>query len=266
MRPAKSAGLFYLSQENPKMKGTILKAPLEWTVETSSESWEQGEIIKGILKVKNHGTTKVELKNMGVGLALAEIKKVQSRSDGAIQPNQTFALPQQELSASEEIHGEFQFALDSNAYVTDKKASFYLCFGSQFNEGQLQLRINPRNLFTKISGLFETFYRFKLKEYKGSKKGVEFKFTPPQSREMANMESMSLHFSFKEDQLILNFDFQIKKLDTSSVTNKINKESVKIEKILAPKEYSLGKGMINQEVILKKLDEVLSEVKLNNIF
>jgi FAD synthase len=95
---------------------------------------------------------------------------------------------------------------------------------------------------------------------------VEFKFSPPTSREMANIESMSVIFSMEKDNLCLKFDFQVKKIDTSSVTTKINKESLSIERILTPKEYSFGRDMINQDLILKALDSALGEVKMKNVF
>ena len=64
----------------------------------------------------------------------------------------------------------------------------------------------------------------------------------------------------------MKFEFQVKKIDTSSVTTKINKESVIIERSLGPKEYSLGRDMINQDLLLKSLESALSEVKMKNVF
>jgi hypothetical protein len=70
----------------------------------------------------------------------------------------------------------------------------------------------------------------------------------------------------QEQNLTMKFEFQVKKLDTSGVTNKINKEAVTVEKILTPKEYSLGRDMINQDQLLKTIEAALSEVKMNNVF
>jgi hypothetical protein len=248
------------------MKGTFFSKPLEWNIETVGEAWQQGEIMKGVLRVKNHGLEKANLAQAGVALAHAEIKKVHSRTEGALKLEKTFSFTESQLAAGAEAQLDFTFSIDSNSPVTDKKASYYLCFGKSFNEAQLQVKIEPKMLFVKIVGLLDTFYRFKQKEFKAVKKGVEFKLLPPTSRDMANIESLLLTFSMQEEMLNLKFDFQVKRLDTTHPTTKINKESVTIDKQLAPKEYSLGRDLINQDQLLKAVDEILSEVKMKAVF
>lgn len=248
------------------MKGTFFSKPLEWNLETSGESWQQGTVLKGILKVKNHSSDKQALSGSGVGLSFADIKKVHARTDGALKTEQTAKFDSEELGPNEEKSLEFSFTLPANATVSDKKSTYYLCFGKNFSESHLQLKIEPRALFAKIIGLLDTFYRFKLKEYKGTKKGIEYKLLPPTARDMANIESVLLSMQMDGEILVLIFDFQVKKLDTSSVTTKINKESTSIERRLSAKEYSLGRDMINQDQLLKVLEGVLSEVKLKAVF
>lgn len=248
------------------MKGTFFSKPLEWNIETDKESWQQGETLNGTLKVRNHGTESMDLAGSGVGLGEADIKKVQTRAAGALKPSKTFEFSEKSLSPGGETSLNFSFEIGPNASVTDKKSSFYLMYGKGFIESQLQVKVVPKDLYQKVMGLMDTFHRFKLKEYKTAKKGVEYKLIPPSSREMANVESLLLTFSMAEDQLVMKFDFQVKKLDTSSVTTKINKESLAIEKTLTPREYSLGRDMINQDQILKSLEAVLNEVKMKNVF
>lgn len=248
------------------MKGTFFNKPLEWNIETSGESWQQGETLKGLLRVKNHGSEPVSLEGSGVAMAQADIKKVQSRTEGALKIEKSIPFTQNELKAGEETELNFSFDISPNSPVTDKKSSYYLSYGRNFTEGQLQLKVEPKALYMKVTGLLDTFHRFKLKEFKAAKKGVEFKFVPPTSREMASIESLILTFSMQEDNLQMKFDFQVKKLDTTSVTTKINKESVTVEKTLPPKDYSFGKDLINQDTLLKRIEEVLSEVKLKNVF
>lgn len=248
------------------MKGTFFSKPLEWNIETIGESWQQGDTLKGSVKVKNHGPEAADLGDAGVGLAFAEIKKVQARADGALKPLDKASLTDSSLASGAETTIDFSFPLSANGPVTDKKSSYYLCFGKNFTEGQLQLKVEPKSLYSRIVSLLDTFHRFKLKEYKTSKKGVEFKLIPPTSREMANIESLLLTFSMDSDNLVMKFDFQVKRLDTSSVTTKINKESVSVEKKLGPKEYSLGRDMINQDQLLKSIEQVLSEVKMKAVF
>lgn len=247
------------------MKGTFFSRPLEWNIETVGESWQQGTLLNGTLRVKNNGTETVSLENSGVAIGLADIKKIHARTEGAMKIEHK-ALLDAEIKPNEEKVLSFSFALDANATVSDKRATYYLGFGKNFSESHLQLKIEPRALFGKIIGLMDTFLRFKLKEYKGTKKGVEYKLLPPTARDMANIESLLLTMQMDADELVLKFDFQVKKLDTSSVTTKINKESATIEKRLTPKEYSLGKDMIHQDQLLKNIEAVLSEVKIKAVF
>lgn len=230
------------------------------------ESWQQGDTLKGLLRLKNHGTDKVDLTDCGVGLAYADIKKVHTRTDGALKPEDKISFKESEIQGGEEAVIEFSFNIGPNAAVTDKKGSLYLTFGKSFIEGQLQVKVEPKSLYSKVVGLLDTFHRFKLKEYKATKKGVEYKLLPPTSRDMANIESLLLTFSMEGENLNLRFDFQVKKLDTSSVTTKVNKESVSLEKTLTPKEYSLGRDMINQDQLLKNVEAVLSDVKMKAVF
>ncbi len=248
------------------MKGTFFNKPLEWNVETDKENWVQGDILKGILTVKNHGAETVSLEDCGIGLAYADIKKVQTRTAGAIKPEFLQQFDQNELNSGEQRELRFSFSIPKDGRVSDKKSSFYLSYGKEFIEAQLQLNVSPSQLFSQITGLLDTFLRFKIKEIKSGKKGVEYKLLPPTSREMANITSLVLAFSMPEDKLIMNFDFQIKRLDTASVTTKINNESIIIKKELSPKEYSLGGNMINQDQLLKALESVLGEVKMKSVF
>ncbi|HXH30061.1 MAG TPA: hypothetical protein VNJ01_04555 [Bacteriovoracaceae bacterium] len=248
------------------MKGTFFNKPLEWNIEVQGESWQQGSILTGSVKITNHGSESIDLSSAGVALAYAEIKKVHVRAEGAMVLEQSAKLSVTELKPQGVTEFEFTFPLSSNSPVTDKKASYYLTYGKDFSESHLQVKIEPKALYTKIVGLLDTFCRFKLKDYKASKKGVEYKLLPPTSREMANIDSLNLTFSMVDETLKMGFDFQVKKLDTSLSITKVNKVSVTIEKLLLPKEYSLGKGMINQDILLKVAEAVIAEVKLKSVF
>lgn len=248
------------------MKASFFSRPLEWSVETEGESWQQGSTVKGLLKVKNHGPDEVAFENAGVGLAFAEVKKVHARAEGALRPLVSLALSQEKIQNGETLELSFSLTLPANCQVTDKRGSFFLTYGQKLIENHLMLKVEPLTLFAKIIGLLDTFQRFKLKEFKSAKNGVDYKLIPPTSRDMANIESLNLIMSMDGENLELIFEFQVKKLDTSSVTTKISKNTIKIKKFLLPKEYSLGRDMINQEQLLKVIESVLSEVKLTNSF
>ena len=246
------------------MKGTFFSKPLEWNIETNGESWLQGQWLEGVLKVRNHGTGPVDLTGSGVGLSLAEMKKVHTRKDGALKIERSTFFSDSEIMAGAEIELKFSFLIDANSAVSDKKSTYYLTYGNKLTEAQLQLKIEPMAIFSKIAGLLDTFYRFKLKELRAAKKGVEFKFIPPSSKEMATIESLSLIFFMNKENLHMTFDFLVKKLDTSSVITKLKKESVVIEKSLSASEYALGRELINQDQLLKTIGDALKEIKVGH--
>ncbi len=248
------------------MKGAFFNKPLEWSIETKDESWQQGASVSGVVRVKNLGTDVVDLTGMGAAIAYADIKKVHSRADGAFKIEARALFEKSNLAAGENIELPFSLALPTNGAITDKKGSFYLIYGKDCQESNLQLKVEPKVIFGKLIGLLDTFQRFKLKEFKAAKNGVVYKLIPPTSRDMANLDSLDLTFSTQEDLLLLDFEFQVKKLDTAGVTNKITKSAVKIQRSLTPKEYSLGRDMINQDQLLKVFEGVIAEVKLKSVF
>lgn len=248
------------------MKGTFFSRPLEWNIETADESWQQGSKVRGTLRVKNHGAETVSVKNAGAGLAYADIKKVHAKTDGILKPSPAVSFSQDEIAPGATLELPFELDLPGNCPVSDKKATYFLTYGKDATENHLQLQIHPRALFGKLVGLLDTFHRFKLKEFKGTKTGVEYKLIPPTSRDMANLDVLLLAMEMEGETLHLNFEFQVKKLDTSGVTNSIKKETAKLKRSLQPKEYSLGRDMINQDTLLKVFEGVIGEVKIKNAF
>lgn len=248
------------------MKGTFFSKPLEWNIETDKESWTQGEIIKGLLKVKNHSSETLPLTAAGVGLAHADIKKVHARTEGSMKFETKQNFEAVELPAAATLELAFSLKLPDNCPVTDKKASYFLTYGKECSENHLMLKIEPKALYGKVIGLLDTFQRFKLKEYKAGKSGVEYKLLPPSSRDMAHVETLNLTFSMQGENLQMDYEFIVKKLGTEASVNKINKEGVKFARTLTPKEYSFGRDMINQDVILKSLEGAIGEVKMKAMF
>src|SRR5690606_658995 len=117
--------------------------------------------------------------------------------------------------------------------------------------------------YTKIISLFDTFFRFKVKEIKGSKSGVEYKLIPPTSRELASLEHLILELAMKDETLVMNYKFSVKKLDMRGISTKMGKEKVKDVMELSPKEYSLGRDMINQDSLLKSIEAAHTKVRAN---
>ena len=243
------------------MKATFFKDNIEWQISTIKQAWTQGESVEGEVKIKNHSTSVISLTRPGIGLTYADIKKVKARE--VLKPTILDIITKTELAAGEEFAQAFSLKLESNCPVSDKKASFYLSFGQNANESHLQLNILPLELYSKIISLFDTFFRFKVKEVKGIKSGVEYKLLPPTARDLASLEHLLLEFSMKEENLLMTYKFSVKKLDMSGISTKMTKETVKEVAELSPREFSLGRDMINQDGLLKSIEAVLSKIKAN---
>lgn len=246
------------------MKGAAFLKPIEWQIDIEGESWAQGSPITGVLRAKNTSGEAVPLLG-GLQLAVAEMKKVHARDAIAFKTEAEFKWSEATLAAGAEAQLPFSFTLPANCSVTDKKASFYAAYGPTFKEANLQLNVVPRKLFVEITRLMETFQRFKPKDIKSGKGAVEFKLIPPTSRDFAHVEALHLSQSLAGDQLQLDFLFKVKTLDTQSVTTKVAKDEKRITKLLSPREYLLGRDMLNQDGVLKAIDEVLSSVKMKGL-
>jgi hypothetical protein len=249
------------------MKGTYFNKPLEWNIETSGEAWSQGSLVIGTLKVTHHGQEAISLKEAGVCLAYAEIKKVHAKDENAFKADVKNLFNENTIQPGQTLELPFSLTLPENCPVSDKKASYYLLYGRELKENHLQLKVEPNPLYPKLIGLLDTFYRFKVKEFKGSKTGIEYKLLPPTSREMANIESLTIALSKHENNLLkLDFLFQVRKLDTSSITTKVNKASVRLTHTLQAKEYTLSQDLINQDFLIKFFETVFSEIKLQGVY
>ena len=243
------------------MKGAYFAKPLEWNVDITGESWRQGEAVSGTLILKNHSSDTISLDNVAMIFAQGDIKKVHSRDPKAFKITDTLKLTTSELSGGQSHSQTFSFTLPINCAVTDKKTSFYLAYGVGGTETNLQLKVEPRLIFTEVTKLMETFQRFKYKDIKAVKEGVEFKFLPPSSRDWAHAESLLLTLAMNGENLEMDFLFNVKTIDTKSITTALAKETRQFKKSLTPREYTFGKGMPNQDGIMKALDSILVEVK-----
>ncbi|MFN8371195.1 MAG: hypothetical protein U0T83_11305 [Bacteriovoracaceae bacterium] len=253
------------------MKGNFNQNDLFWEIETKGEQWEQGQTISGALSVSNKGNKTVTVSNASVNLAFADFKKVFAGNSSAFNFTQKFELPSNlTLKSDQKETLLFEFKLDLNAFISDKKSSFYLTYGIEGEQKHLQLLIIPKPIFLKVVELLENFYRFKCVETKGNKKGVEFKFKAPASKELATVEGLSLIQRLEDNILCIDFTFDINKIDLLASSNSTKPTTKKESKVfslkLNPKEYLYTKDILNQEFLLKKLEEVIAEVKVKGFF
>lgn len=247
------------------MKGINILKPLELTLETKEENWHQGGTVHGILKIKNLEVIEYQLSDFQIALGYADIKKVHAKTPGCFKVGQKLDLTHEVIKPNSLFELPFEFKLDANIPVTDKKSSYHLLYGKADSPFHLQMTILPQPTFLEIIKLFDTFFRFKVKEYKGTTKGTEYIMAPPASKEYAFVKSIELVLASQNQDLSLDFTFQLEKLDLTGVTNKLAKETKKSSKTLTPKEYMMGK-YLDSDKLLKVFENILSEVKRKELF
>jgi hypothetical protein len=237
------------------MRGTFFIKPLEIILETAGETWLQGAGIKGSVSIKSHGT--FSPCEFDLLLAYGEIKKVHQKSV------KWEILESKKLNINDNnFNVNFEFKLDINAPITDKKNSLFLVIQKGAEYHHLQLNITPFPLIIKIKELFETFNSFKTKEMKSTKGNVEIKFDPPENKEWAYLDSIIIMLNFDGDKLNWKSDLNLNKLDISGVTNKVKKEKKSVKLTLTPKDYYLAGTMPHQENLLKTIKSIIqSETK-----
>ncbi|MBL7664547.1 MAG: hypothetical protein JNM93_05395 [Bacteriovoracaceae bacterium] len=253
------------------MKGTLFLKPLEWQLMIEGEAWSQGQLLKGTLTVKNHGTTEVKLKDLGLSLIFADLKKVRQNSGEKFKAEQNVLFDKsQKVAPKATAELAWTIQLDKNCPITDKKSSYYLQYGHDDKQtgAYLQLIVNPQNIFLKLSELLDVFFRFKVKEKKCSKTGVEFKLVPPDAKDFLGMDDCSIIMNLDDkNNLNLEYFFTLKKLDYTSNAGVglksmgLTKSNMEFKQSFTPKEYLLLKDALNQDFLLKKIPEVLNQVK-----
>ncbi len=246
------------------MKGNYVQGPLLWEIETKGENWPQGAFIEGRIGIKNQGTEGQSLGRPGVGLCFGGFRGVHAKNEKALKREQESFLEQGLVLAPGEARSlDFKFQLPPNCPITDKRASYYLSYGPEAQGSHLQLTVAPRPLFMKTVELLGNFQRFKLKEFKASKKGVEFKLIPPQSRDLAGVENLILTMRMEGEDLQMDFLFNTRKMNLAlPISAPPEKEVKEISKALTPKQYLMGRDMPNQDALLKVLEEAVAHVKM----
>lgn len=249
------------------MKGLFIHQNVEYLLETKRETWCQGDVVDGVVKVRNHGSEKITISSMKVIIASGEFKKVKAKTDGCYQ-----VILEEEVVAPFELAGketkEFPVTikLKEDAPITDKSSSLYLLYGPSdlglMKLGQLQLTINVHRHIGEILKVFEGFVRFKLNSLKAKGATVEAKLFPPNNRQFAILDYLNLKLNLEEDILKLKYVFKFRSLGSEYAELKVQVKKKEVKQELTKKDYSLYGDYPNHDGIKKKIEEVLdSEFK-----
>lgn len=247
------------------MKGTIFLKPLEYSIEAIGEKWQQGDKLKGTLKIKNHSAEKIELSVLKVSLCEGNYKKIKAKdSKGWKTLSDSILAEKFTINPSEEKDFSFEFKLAENCTITDKNGSLYLAFFDKEDAlpaGHIELVVEPKIVIQQLLQILENFLRFKVKEIKSGKGSLEVKLVPPTSRELSNVDGLLLNISEVEKTLKLNYFFNIRVLNISGTTMQSEKATKEAEQIFTSKQYQIFGDSLNQDFIIESVQSVLNTVK-----
>lgn len=240
------------------MRGTFFQKPIEYRLEVKGESWKQGETIYGALSVKNHGGDPLDKSDIGVHLAIGDLKQVRLKS------NEAFEILSSTFFKDTEDTLDWHFEISRNSPITDKSGSLFLLYGKGATQralGQLQLQVQPHPLIQEFIDRFQVQYRFVVKGLKAGKHGVEAKLAPPSGKTFATLDHAIVSAKFDDDALGLRYVFNIKKVDTAAAGFEVAKAKREVTQTIAPNEYRTASGRFNQDLLEQRIKEALGVVE-----
>ena len=245
------------------MKGTSFQKPFEFKLAVEGEKWNQGDLISGVLTVKNHGTEPLSLQGTQIALAYGDLDGVREKKPDAFEVQSSVPMSvDQKLDPQAEASFPWKFQTDRNCAISDKSSSLFLLYGNGaagITSGQLQLLVLPVTLIQDFISLMTIEYKFVVKIQKFNKGCVEIKFTPPSSKNFAAVENLFVSFKFEGEQFHVRYLFNVKKLDASAgmTLKKIKKD---ISQSFGPSQYLLSNGRLNHEKVGAAIGEVIGQL------
>jgi sporulation-control protein spo0M len=247
------------------MKGTFFQQPLELTLNVDGESWNQGDTISGKLIVKNHGAESLSLNDYGVRLSFGISKEIKAKSDKAFTMHGEALFDSGDVAGGSEMELPFEFSLPKDAPISEKSKSLYLLCGkleNPFENGILELQIAPYKDITNLFQVFENLLRFKVKSLKNKKDSIEAIMVVPTTKDYSSVQQLKVIVKMDQDDLDINFNFKLKKISFEDGVVSSKDSTLKVQKVLSPKDYLIYGDAFNQDKVLSLLQEVIEEVKV----
>ncbi|MBN8548509.1 MAG: hypothetical protein J0M12_04260 [Deltaproteobacteria bacterium] len=221
----------------------------------------QGDALPTTLAIKNHSSSPQKLDSAILQICCAATKDLKAKTDSfETVSTATLDLPA-ELAAQGQAVSQWEFVLDKNCCISDKSQTLYFRYGSSAGmAAQLPLTVLPHPHIEGIVRILESFFQFVPKGQKTSKGWVEVKLKPAASPRFSMVNELKLGFRFEGEELVLRFNFNVKKFETEDSAVKIGKGKTEFETRLHPARYLLAGQHLNQEVIEAELEKALKEV------
>lgn len=246
------------------MRGVFIQKPLEFRLEVPLETATQGEKVPCTVTVKNHGADPAPLSHLSLELALGNVKKVKAKADDAFS---TIAKASCDRSTTVEPGGQasfqWNFALDSNAPISDKSQTPYVLYGNAESPallGQQPLTVTIHPHYKAIFDTFETVFSFINKGESWKDGYTSVKYKAPDLRKFSLVEEFSASVRFVDSALEVLYVFKVKKFDATAQALATKKGKAEVVQTWTPEQYLFGEGFIRQEFVEKSIEEALSVV------
>ena len=252
------------------MRSVYFQQPLEHQIEVEGESWNQGEVVKGQLRIRNKSSKIVAVKTSQIILAHG-LKKAFKEGAGVhweVLEKQVVAQDIVLQSGSELTFG-WNFNLSAGCQITDKQGGLYLLFGGDealTEGGRLNLQINLHPILQNYLQTFTTQFRFLEKYQKRKSEWTEVKLIPPDSREYPNMDYVLCFLRIHEEQLEAHYRFKMSGLGRIGEQMTVTKKNRELEQSIPPEKYLQPGGFSNRACFRENIDQALNIARPEVIF
>jgi len=252
------------------MRSVYIQQPLEYQIEVGGESWNQGEVVKGQIQIRNMSSKTVAVKTFQIILAHG-LKK--AFKEGTMVPwevlEKQVVAQDIALQAGSELTFGWNFDLSTDCQITDKQGGLYLLFGDDealTKGGRLNLQINLHPILQNYLQTFTTQFRF-LEKYQKRKSGwTEVKLIPPDSREYPNMDYVLCFLRIHDEQLEAHYRFKMSGLGRTGEKMTVTKKNRELEQSIPPGKYLQPGGFPNRACFRDNIDQALNIARPEVIF
>ena len=252
------------------MRSVYIQQPLEYQIEVEGESWNQGEVVKGQIRIRNMSSKTVAVKTSQIILAHG-LKK--AFKEGTMVPwevlEKQVVAQDIALQAGSELTFGWNFNLSTDCPITDKQGGLYLLFGGEdalTEGGRLNLQINLHPILQNYLQTFSTQFRFLEKYQKRKSEWTEVKLIPPDSREYPNMDYVLCFLRIHDEQLEAHYRFKMSGLGRTGEKMTVTKKNRELEQSIPPGKYLQPGGFPNRACFRENIDQALNIARPEVIF
>ena len=252
------------------MRSVYIQQPLEYQIDVEGESWNQGEVVKGQIRIRNMSSKTVAVKTSQIILAhgLKKVFKEGTMVPWEVLEKQVVAQDIALQAGSEQTFG-WNFDLSTDCPITDKQGGLYLLFGGDealTEGGRLNLQINLHPILQNYLQTFTTQFRFLEKYQKRKSEWTEVKLIPPDSREYPNMDYVLCFLRVHDEQLEAHYRFKMSGLGRTGEKMTVTKKDRELEQSIPPEKYLQPGGFPNRACFRENIDQALNIARPEVIF